>query len=401
MIAGGDESEMKDAVKAAFEKKYGNSLTAVCSFAPGRVNLIGEHTDYNGGHVFPCALTLGTYIVGRKRDDEKLRFCSLNHNSDEIVESELIDMHPLNDRSWTAYMKGVIWALAEQGMNLPCGFDVLVGGDIPAGAGLSSSASLEVATGNLLRELYGFDLDNKDLALIGKRAENDYVGMNCGIMDQFASAMGRKDHAIYLDTASLDYRYVPLDLKNKLIVITNTNKPHELASSAYNDRRRECGEALDILKKECGLKGKTIKELGDLTAEEFDSVKSVLTDDVLLRRARHAVYENERTLKAVSALENNDIVTFGKLMNDSHASLRDDYEVSCRELDVLAETAQNIKGVYGSRMTGGGFGGCTVSIIEKESLDSFKRIVSEEYRKAIGYDCSFYTVIAGGGPHIE
>lgn len=383
----------------SFRNCFGDEEGAILSFAPGRVNLIGEHTDYNGGHVFPCALTMGTYAVGKKRDDGQIRLFSSNMKREGVLVFGADALQPLEDKNWTSYILGVIWAFKEQGMKLPCGLDIAIAGDIPPGAGLSSSASLEVATGNLLRELYGLELSNTDLALIGKRAENEYVGMNCGIMDQFASAMGKKNYAVYLNTASLEYRYVPLELKDSLIVITNTNKEHELASSAYNDRRRECSEALEILKAECERKGKHIKELGDLTSEEFDSIKDVLANEVLLKRARHAVYENERTLRAVKALEERDLSSFGKLMNESHASLRDDYEVSCRELDILAETAQGIKGVYGSRMTGGGFGGCTVSIVENAALDDYYKTVSEVYKKTVGYGCTFYTATAGDGPY--
>lgn len=388
---------MKDKMIEIFKEHFGDVNNAVYAFAPGRVNLIGEHTDYNGGHVFPCALTLGTYAVGMKRDDIMLRLYSDNKSGDGILTSGLDDLKPLNDKGWSAYIKAVIWAFKEEGLELPCGLDIAISGDIPAGAGLSSSASLEVAIGAMLRELFGFNLTNEDLAFIGKKAENDYVGMSCGIMDQFASAMGKKDHAILLDTESLEYEYVPLELKDKLIVVTNTNKEHELASSEYNQRRKECKKTFDLIREECAKNSREINSLGDLTNAEFEDVQHVLTDDVLKRRARHAVMENQRTLGALKALKSGDISKFGILMNESHESLRDDYEVSCKELDILAETAQGIKGVYGSRMTGGGFGGCTVSIIDKNALDSFCEAVSKAYKNSVGYDCTFYTVTAGEG----
>lgn len=391
---------MKTRVKDAFIMKYGAGRKPLISFAPGRVNLIGEHTDYNGGHVFPCALSMGIYMAGEKRGDEKLRFYSVNMSEESVISSDINDLKPLSERGWTSYVKGVIWAFAERGMRIDKGMDIVVGGDIPQGAGLSSSAALEVAAANLIRELYGFEIENEELALIGKEAENSYVGMNCGIMDQFASAMGRKDNAIYLNTESLEYRYVPLAMEDKLIVITNTHVEHELASSAYNDRRRECGEALKILKEEYADHGRTINTLGEISGEEFEIAALALEDPILFKRARHAVSENERTLEAVKALEADNIERFGKLMNESHRSLRDDYEVSCRELDILAETAQETEGVYGSRMTGGGFGGCTVSIIDREAEETFRERLSKVYREKTGRECSFYTVGAGDGPGI-
>lgn len=384
----------------SFRMKYGDDREPVISFAPGRVNLIGEHTDYNGGHVFPCALSMGIYMVGEKRNDEKLRFYSVNMTDESVISSSVNELVPLAEKGWTSYIKGVIWAFAERGMKIDRGMDIVIGGDIPQGAGLSSSAALEVAAGNLIRELYGFEVGNEEIAVIGKEAENRYVGMNCGIMDQFASAMGRKDNAIYLDTESLEYRYVPLDMDGKLIVITNTNVEHELASSAYNDRRRECSKALEILKEEYAKRGRTINALGELSNEDFEKAANVLNDPILYKRARHAVSENERTLEAVKALEAGDIERFGILMNESHRSLRDDYEVSCRELDILAEAAQETEGVYGSRMTGGGFGGCTVSIVDCRAAESFKEKVSGVYREKTERECSFYTVSAGDGPSI-
>lgn len=388
---------IKEELTNYYRELFGDLDDGVFSFAPGRVNLIGEHTDYNGGHVFPCALGMGVYVAGAARSDGRIMLYSLNRPEDGIVGSYIDDLRPLSDDGFAAYVKGMIWAFEQSGMKIDTGFDAVIAGDIPPGAGLSSSAALEVAVGSFLRELYGFDLSNKDIALLGKKAENDYVGMNCGIMDQFASAMGREGHAIYLDTESLDYRYVPLALEGKSIILTNTNKPHKLAGSAYNDRRRECAEALEIIRG-AGMK---IDSLGDLSAEEFESVKGAIDDPVLLKRARHAVSENQRTLDAVKALESGDIRRFGALMNASHESLRDDYEVSCEELDLLAEAAQQIGGVYGSRMTGGGFGGCTVTLADDSCLDELKARVSEKYREAFGYDCSFYTARAGGGTYAE
>lgn len=386
-------SEMKEKTIQGFREVFGDTEGVSCYFAPGRVNLIGEHTDYNGGHVFPCALTIGTYAAARKRADRKLRFYSVNLASQGVIESDLDSFVPLHEDSWTAYPKGVIWTFAERGMTLPCGLDLVINGNIPNGSGLSSSASLEVLTGFLLRDLYGFTLTNQELALIGQYSENHYNGMNCGIMDQFASAMGKRDHAIFLDTATLRFEYAPVVLQGMELIVTNTNKKHKLVGSAYNDRRRESEEALRALQTVC-----RIRTLGELSDADFDHYAAVIQDPVVRRRAKHAVYENNRTLRAVEALKAGELARFGELMNQSHISLRDDYEVSCRELDVLAETAWTVPGVLGSRMTGGGFGGCTVSIVQEDAVARFREIVAEKYRQEIGYDCSFYAVSVGDGP---
>jgi len=385
----------KEGVLKAFEEKFGASDGVKCYFAPGRVNLIGEHTDYNGGHVFPCALTIGTYAAAKKRDDRKLRFYSVNLDKTGVIETSLDEFKPLKDDNWTSYLKGVMWAFEKRGFKMDRGLDIAIYGNIPNGSGLSSSASIEVLTGFVLRELYGFDVTNVDLAIIGQDAENNYCGMNCGIMDQFASSMGKKDNAIFLDCATLNYEYAPVVLNGMKLVVTNTNKKHKLVGSAYNDRRRECEEAREILASVAG-----IKTLGDLSNEDFEKHKDAIKDPVVQKRAKHAVYENNRTLTAVAALKAGDIETFGKLMNASHVSLRDDFEVSCEELDVLVEEAWKVPGVLGSRMTGGGFGGCTVSIVKDEAVEDFRKLVGEAYKKRVGYDCTFYVVSIGDGPQV-
>ena len=385
----------KEGVLKAFEEKFGASDGVKCYFAPGRVNLIGEHTDYNGGHVFPCALTIGTYAAAKKRDDCKLRFYSVNLDKTGVIETSLDEFKPLKDDNWTSYLKGVMWAFEKRGFKMDQGLDIAIYGNIPNGSGLSSSASIEVLTGFVLRELYGFDVTNVDLAVIGQDAENNYCGMNCGIMDQFASSMGKKDNAIFLDCATLNYEYAPVVLNGMKLVVTNTNKKHKLVGSAYNDRRRESEEAREILASVAG-----IKTLGDLSNEDFEKHKDAIKDPVVQKRAKHAVYENNRTLTAVAALKAGDIETFGKLMNASHVSLRDDFEVSCEELDILVEEAWKVPGVLGSRMTGGGFGGCTVSIVKDEAVEDFKKLVGEAYRNRVGYDCTFYVVSIGDGPQV-
>lgn len=415
---------LKNKVLEEFLDKYGADAT--CYFAPGRINLIGEHTDYNGGHVFPCALPFGTYVAVRKRDDDLLRLASLSFPEDGVAESSIRTLTPLSDNSWTAYVKGVIWAvmsrlpgrLSDKSSSGSCsrtdnvspaditGMDILIGGDVPAGAGLSSSASLEVAVGYMLSDQFQLGLTNQEIALIGQMAENDFVGVNCGIMDQFASAMGKEDHAIFLDTNTLEYEYVPLAMDGCSIIITNTNKPHSLNDSAYNDRRRECTEALeqinayiaDTASCDSNPSPEQIGALCEMSEKDFDRVKGCLSDQVILKRAKHAVTEDQRTRDAVRVLCAGDIAAFGKLMNASHVSLRDDYEVSCPELDLLTETAWTIPGVLGSRMTGGGFGGCTVSIIKTSSVDEYEQIAGQKYREAFGYNCTFIRAAAGGGP---
>ena len=384
---------MKETVLRTFGELYGEVQDVNVYFAPGRVNLIGEHTDYNGGHVFPCALTIGTYAAVRKRADRKLIFYSMTFEDMGVIESSLDDLVPSKDANWTDYPKGVMWAFEERGMTMDCGLDIVLYGNIPNGSGLSSSASLEVLTGYMLKDLYGFDVTNIDLAQIGQYSENHFNGMNCGIMDQFASAMGKKNHAIFLDTADLSYEYAPLKLDGAKIVVTNSNVKHSLVNSEYNMRRSECEEALEELQAVIDIKG-----LGDLTEEQFEECKSAIQDEVRVRRAKHAVYENQRAVRAVNALKNNDLKTFGELMNASHVSLRDDYEVSCEEIDVLVETAWKIDGVIGSSITGGGFGGCTVSIVRDEAVDTFKEKVGAVYKLRTGMTADFYVVEIGDGP---
>lgn len=376
-----------------FLKLYGEGGEVRTYFAPGRVNLIGEHTDYNGGHVFPCALTLGTYGLARKREDRTLRFYSVNFEKLGVVETSLDDLVPHKEASWTNYPKGVMWAFEKRGYRLDHGLDILIWGNIPNGSGLSSSASLEVLTGVILKDIFGFDqVSMVDIALIGQDAENNFNGCNCGIMDQFASAMGKKNHAIFLDTNTLNYEYAPVVLEDAKIVITNSKVKHSLVDSAYNDRRNESETALRELQTEV-----EIQTLGDLTEEEFEMHKNAIKDPIRQKRAKHAVYENQRTIRAVEALKNNDVELFGKLMNASHQSLRDDYEVSCEEIDILVDLAQAMPGVLGSRITGGGFGGCTVSIVKNDTVDRFVEEIGKAYQEKVGHEAEFYVVEIGDG----
>lgn len=386
---------MEKKLMETFQKLYGGEGGIKTFFSPGRVNLIGEHTDYNGGHVFPCALTLGTYGIARKREDRKLRFYSANFEKLGVIETSLDDLVPSKAAQWTNYPKGVIWAFEKKGYSIPKGMDVLIYGTIPNGSGLSSSASLEVLIGVMLKELFNIEISMQDIALIGQYSENNYNGCNCGIMDQFAVAMGKKDCAVFLDTNTLQYEYASVKLDDAKIVITNSKVKHSLVDSAYNDRRRESEEALHDLQKVVD-----IKTLGDLTEEEFEAHKDAIKDEICKKRAKHAVYENQRTIRAVKALKENDIAEFGRLMNQSHISLRDDYEVSCEEIDVLVDLAWKIDGVIGSRITGGGFGGCTVSIVKNDAVDTFIDQVGAGYKEKTGREAEFYVVEIGDGARV-
>lgn len=385
---------MKAKLLDKFRQVYGAGGEIGFYFAPGRVNLIGEHTDYNGGHVFPCALTLGTYGVARKRNDNKLRFYSLNFDRIGVIESDLNDLNPYKAAGWSNYPKGVIWAFEKRGYHLSQGLDILIYGNIPNGSGLSSSASLEVLTGLMLKDMFGFDVSMVDIALIGQYSENNYNGCNCGIMDQFASAMGKKGHAIFLDTNTLEYEYAPVVLEDAKIVIVNSKVKHSLVDSAYNDRRNECETALKELQTVVD-----IQTLGDLTEETFEMYKDAIKSEIRQKRAKHAVYENQRTIKAVQALKENQVETFGQLMNASHVSLRDDYEVSCKEIDILVNLAWETEGVIGARITGGGFGGCTVNIVKNEAVDCFIETTGKTYKEKVGHEAEFYVVDIGDGAH--
>ena len=384
---------MQKELMQKFYEIFGNEGDVRSYFAPGIVNLIGENTDYNGVHVFPCALTICTYGIARKRDDNKIRFYSANFSKLGVIETSLDDLVPSEKAGWTNYPKGVMWTFEKRGYKLTSGVDFLIWGNIPNGSGLSSSASLEVLTGVMLRDLFGFDeITMQDLALIGQYSENNFNGMNCGIMDQFASAMGKKDCAIFLDTSNLNFEYAPVKLPDAKIVITNSKVKHSLVGSAYNDRRNECEAALKDLQKVTD-----IQTLGDLTEEEFEAHKEAIQDPVCRVRAKHAVYENQRTIKAVNALKENNIEEFGRLMNASHVSLRDDYEVSCEEIDILVDLAWQIPGVIGSRITGGGFGGCTVSIVKNDAVDTFIDTIGKQYKEKVGHEAEFYVVEIGDG----
>lgn len=383
---------MREEIKKTFKNIFGENGKEKYFFSPGRVNLIGEHTDYNGGNVFPCALSFGTYGVIRLRDDEKVRMFSSNFEEVGVIEFSLKDIKFEKAHDWVNYAKGVIDVMKKHGYTINKGFDVVIYGNIPNGAGLSSSASLELLIAVMMDSLFNFEINRVDLVKFSQEAENKFVGVNCGIMDQFAIGMGKENNAILLDCNTLKYNYCPIELKNEVLVIANTNKRRGLADSKYNERRSECEKALEELKVKLN-----ITSLGDLTIDEFEKNKELIKDEIRLKRAKHAVYENQRTLMAKDALESNDLITFGKLMNESHISLRDDYEVTGIELDTLVELAWNHSGVLGARMTGAGFGGCTVALVKKDSVDDFIKTIGQGYKDKIGYEASFYIAEVGNG----
>lgn len=380
-----NEKRFKEVFQQNAEKSY---------FSPGRVNLIGEHTDYNGGNVFPCALTIGTYGVASLRKDNTIRMYSENFQDQGVVEFSLDDLTYSKAHDWANYPKGVIAFLRKEGHHIEQGMDIYFNGNIPNGAGLSSSASIEVLTAFMMKDLFQLEISMINLVKLCQKVENEFMGVNSGIMDQFAVAMGKKDQAILLDTNTLEYRYSPVLLENASLVVSNTNKKRGLADSKYNERRAECEEALKRLKTVL-----PISSLGEIDSETFGKYQHVIEDDVLIKRAKHAVTENERTLLAVKALESNEIEEFGKLMNASHESLKEDYEVTGIELDTLVELARKVSGTIGSRMTGAGFGGCTVSIVQNDAIERFIQEVGTSYEEIIGYKAEFYVVSIGDGVH--
>ncbi len=384
---------MKERMLGYFRDIYGDPDGVRVFFAPGRVNLIGEHTDYNGGHVFPCAITIGTYAAARRREDKVFHFYSVNDSQLGVVEAELKDLDYRAQDGWSNYPKGVVATFLGKGYAVTHGLDIVYYGEIPGGLGLGSSASLEVVTGLILKELMGLkDVSRMDLALFAQLTENEYLGMKSGIMDPFTSAMGKKDHAIFLDTSNFSYIYAPMCLPHEKIIITNSGKARVDVDERYSERKEECARALKELQALI-----SIHDLGELTAEVFEQVQELITDPVCVRRARHAVTENQRTMQAVEALKRWDIREFGELMNASHLSLKEDYEVSCEELDVLVEEAWELDGVLGSRMMGAGFGGCTVSIVEEEAVDRFIDQIGKRYRARTGRTAEFYVVQIGDG----
>jgi len=379
-------------LKERFYELYGEGDVAGY-FSPGRVNLIGEHTDYNGGFVFPCALTFGTYFLIRKTGNDFFRFASMNIPTSEKLAIDQLTT-PLQKGNWVNYPLGTIVQFIKKGLEIPTGADILIYGNVPGGAGLSSSAALEVVTAVAINDQFQFGLNRLDLVKMSQKAEHEFAGVNCGIMDQFASGMGEKDRAIFLNCDTLEFELVPVKLEGVKIVIGNTNSPHSLDSGKYNERVRQCQAAVEAIKPY-----KNIANLAEISYNEFLKVEDKITDEVVKRRARHVITEIKRTTDAVAELKAGNLETFGKLMNGSHDSLRDDYEVTGNELDTMVEEARKIEGVIGSRMTGGGFGGSTVSLVKDEAVDNFIKTVGENYEKRTGLKPEFYVAEIGQGGH--
>lgn len=387
------ERVMKQQLVDKFLEIYGDGDAVDVYFAPGRVNLIGEHTDYNGGHVFPCAITIGTYAVARRRTDDSVRLYSLNYPENGMIQASLRDLVYRKKDGWGNYPKGVLQTFISKGCQIPYGVEILYYGEIPKGLGIGSSASLGVVTGLILKELMELkDINMVDIALFTQLAENEYIGAGSGIMDPFTIAMGKKNHAIFLDTSDLSYIYAPLLLPHEKIIITNSQKSRLAVDERYQERRAQCEQALKELQRVVA-----IRDLGELTAEVFEQVQEMIESPIRLKRARHAVTENQRTIQAVEALERGDIEEFGQLMNASHLSLKEDYEVSCEELDILVEESWDIEGVLGSRMMGAGFGGCMISIVKNSAVNEFINHVGEHYKERTGLVAEFYVVETGNG----
>lgn len=389
------QEEMLSELRQCWQEKFGGEAD-LCAFAPGRVNLIGEHIDYSGGHVMPLAISLGTYGLARRREDKRLRFYSLNFRGIGIL--EMADGPLLNDPRdhWSNFCKAMLQTLREAGYPFEGGLDLMIYGNIPSGSGLSSSASVELLTGIVIKALWGLEIDSVQLSLLAQKAENQFIGVNCGIMDQFAVAMGRQDHVLLLNTGTLEYDYAPLKLEGCKLVICSSNKHRSLGNSAYNERRRECEKALSDLQKRL----KQLKALCQLSPDDFNALQSAIEDPICRQRARHAVYEEARTLAAFEALKGGNLAALGRLMVSSHASLRDLYEVSCRELDFLVDAALEEKTCLGSRMTGGGFGGCTISLVREEGVTDFIEHIGPKYQAEFGYAADFYPVTACEGARV-
>lgn len=387
---------MKELVEEKFKEIFGTEGRIKTYFAPGRVNLIGEHTDYNGGHVFPCTLALGTYAAVRSREDRNINLYSTNFENSGIFTIFLDNLKVTENEGWTKYVKSAIWAVMKQIGNIEHGFDIVYGGNIPIGTGLSSSASIAVLTVYILNDMLKLKLEPTQIAKIAQKAEKEFIGINCGIMDQFVISRGKENTAIFLNSATLEYEYVPLNLEKSRILILNTRKKRALEDSKYNVRRAECEKALEILK-HGGLK---INCLCDLTKEQFEENKHLIEDEIIRKRAKHAVYENQRTIEAVNALKENDLEKLGKLMCESHQSLKEDYEVTGPELDIIVEAAMAQEGVYGARMTGAGFGGCAIAIVKKSKIDTFIQNVKKIYKENSEYYADIYMVEIGNGTRV-
>lgn len=381
-------------IKQEYQTQFGVEPTAVF-FSPGRINLIGEHTDYNGGHVFPAAISLGTYGAATPRTDNTVRLYSANLADAGVLTFDVsADLSFDKAFGWGNYVKGMMYELGKKGASFTHGFDMYVHGNLPDGAGMSSSASLELLAGVMLKKFFELDVTQLDLVYAGQQVENDYIGLNSGIMDQFAIGMGKKNQAMFLDTNTMKYEYYPVELGDNVVLIMNSNKPHDLASSKYNERRAQCEEALRRIQTQVD-----VASLGALSKSAFDLATYLINDDTLIRRARHAVFENQRTIDAKQALDDHDLTKFGHLISASHISLQYDYEVSVPELDTLVDTAWDQAGVLGARIIGGGFGGCAIAIVNRDQAAHVQEVVGKTYQEKFGYAADFYIAEIADGAH--
>lgn len=362
-------------------------------FSPGRINLIGEHTDYNGGAVFPCAITLGIYAAVGPSTDTNFHLYSANYQDEPLINLSRNELNRSKQKNWSDYFCGMAQEIIPKSLELKFGLNIYLAGNLPPAAGLSSSAALELLFGTILKNTYKLSIEKKDLILAGQRVENNYLGLKTGIMDQFAIGMGKQNQAILLNTNNMQYEYFPLELENNVIVIMNTDKPRTLIDSKYNERRKECNIALHKLQKEL-----SINSLGDLTKDQFDEYTYLIGDSILIKRARHAVFENQRTILAAKALKARKLKKFGHLISASGISLAYDYEVTGKELDTLVQTALKIPGVLGSRMIGAGFGGCAIALVEENIVPTFIKQVQTVYTRKIGYPAKFYLAKTTDGP---
>lgn len=382
----------KEYLLTRFKEIYQTNENTRIFFSPGRINLIGEHIDYNGGSVFPCAITYGTYAVIKERTDTKITVYSDNFQEQGILSFDLQDLRHTKDEHFTVYIKGVCDEFTKAGYTLTKGFDAYIIGTIPNGSGLSSSASLELLFSMILKNLHQLEVSTLEMVQLSQKAENNYASVNCGIMDQFAIGFGKKDKAIRLHTGTLDYEYADCELEEYKILIMNTNQKRELADSKYNERRSECDKAVALLNTK-----KKITYLCDLDMNEFTKVSSVLKDEVLYKRAKHAISENERVKEAIEVLQKKDLTRFGQLLNESHTSLKEDYEVTGLALDTIVSLAQAQKGVLGARMTGAGFGGCAIALVHQDHLEEVQEIVGKEYYLQTNKKADFYIASIGDG----
>lgn len=376
-----------------FVKIYGGTEDSVSVFSsPARINIIGEHIDYNGGMVFPAAINRYLYVAIRKRGDTKIIYNDARFpGTYEFDVNETFVYKKEND--YANYLNGILSQLKEKGFSFPCGFEILMASNVPAGGGISSSSALECGFAYAVSETFGFGIDRIEIAKLGQMSEHNFMNVNCGIMDQFIIAMGKKNTAVMLNCDTLEYKYAPLELGDYRFVVMNTNKQRKLADSKYNERRGQCEEALKILQ-DSGLK---ITALCQLTPDEWEKSKDAIKDEILLKRARHCIYENQRVKDAVKVLEEKNLSALGKLLNASHKSLKEDYEVTGIELDTLAEEAQKQNGCLGARMTGAGFGGCAIALVHKDSIDTFIENVQKAYTEKIGYAAGFFACESGDG----